>query len=214
MAKRMKAKAPTKKQITAAADRAEARSKNAKTVEPKAKPAPEPAPEQRAIAMITEGNLTTLMRQVLKHQNDVSTASGNLGDLVRDYADKKNLHKGAFADIKKLYRMGKKDPGKLWLHLAHLDDMRKKLKLDELAGDQGQLVDAGTDEEDEDDAQVHDEAAGQPEPAPQPNVSRPKFGTGHANFGEGHGQVIKDAVAAKNPVGDIAKAAGASTATG
>lgn len=106
------------------------------------------------VPMIAKGALETLMKQVMIFTNRVSTSSGDLGDLIRTYAEKKSLHKGAFSDIKKLYRMGKKDPGKLWLHLAHFDDMREKLKLDDLAEQQGQLVEPGTEEDEETDTET------------------------------------------------------------
>lgn len=101
------------------------------------------------ISLISAAALTTLIKQVMIYQGKVDTASGDLGDLVRDYKSGKGLHTGAFGDIKKLYRMGKKDPGKLWLHLAHFDDMRKKLKLDDMAAAQGQMVGSGVDEDEE-----------------------------------------------------------------
>lgn len=107
------------------------------------------------VALISGGALRTLNKQMTKFQNDASTATGSMGDLTRDYADKKNLHKGAYATIKMLNRMGQKDPGKLWLWLAHFDHMRKQEAfgqkfdetLDVLAKSQGQLVGAGAEDD-------------------------------------------------------------------
>lgn len=113
----------------------------------------------KAIPMIAEGALRTLNKQMAKFQNDASTAAGSMGDLTRDYADKKNLHKGAYATMKMLNRMGNKDPGKLWLWLAHFDHMRKQeafgqktdRTLDDIAQSQGQLLEPGVDGEPEGD---------------------------------------------------------------
>lgn len=103
------------------------------------------APEttkKKAFPLISRRDLNALLEQCLIFQSRVSTAAGNMGELVRDYAQKKHLHRGAFSSIKGLVRMGHRDPGKLWLHLAHFDDMRAKCGLDKLAQEQGQLLPA------------------------------------------------------------------------
>jgi len=101
-------------------------------------------PKPKPLGMIAKKDLDALIEQALLHQGRIDKAAGNLGDLIREYAAKKNLHRAAFAAIKTLRRMGGKDPGKLWLYLAHFDDMRDKLGLDKLAQQQGQLLDDGT----------------------------------------------------------------------
>lgn len=106
-----------------------------------------PEKKQSAIGLMAGSALRSLMKSILIMMNKSSTIAGDMGDLIRTASEKKNLHKGAFADAKKLYRMGSKDPAKLWLHLAHFDHYRTELKLDELADSQGQLLDPGTDEE-------------------------------------------------------------------
>ena len=99
------------------------------------------------IRLISSRDLTTLMKQCSSYQDKAATATGHMGELVREYAEHKNLHRGAFSIIKRLYRMGKTDSGKLWLLLAHFDDYRAKLGLDRIAKEQGQLLPAGTEEE-------------------------------------------------------------------
>jgi hypothetical protein len=99
-------------------------------------------PVKKAFPMVSRKDLGTLLQQCLIYQNKASTATGSMGELVRSYADKKNLHTGAFSLIKRLHRMGNKDRGKLWLLLAHFDDMREKCGLDRLAQEQGQLLPA------------------------------------------------------------------------
>lgn len=124
--------------------KAKAKPKAKAKSKPKAKA--KPIKQEGAIQMITQGNLVTLINRCVVLQKNVSNASGDMGDLIRDYAENKALHRGAFRHIKALFIMGKKDPSKLWLHLAHFDDMRAKLGLDEIAEVQGQLVEAGVEE--------------------------------------------------------------------
>jgi hypothetical protein len=104
-------------------------------------------PAKKAFPLVARKDLNTLLEQCLIYQNRASTATGSMGELVREYADKKHLHTGAFAIIKRLHRLGNKDRGKLWILLAHFDDMREKSGLDRLAQEQGQLLPAIADEE-------------------------------------------------------------------
>ena|SRR5436190_16229638 len=97
------------------------------------------------IRLVSQRDLRALMDQCISYENKAATATGHMGELVREYAEKKNLHNGAFAMVKKLCRMGQKDPSKLWLILAHFDDYRQKLGVDRMAKEQGQLLPAGTD---------------------------------------------------------------------
>jgi hypothetical protein len=99
-------------------------------------------PVKKAFPLIARKDLNSLLEQCLIYQNRASTATGSMGELIRDYADKKHLHTGAFSIIKRLHRLGNKDRGKLWLMLAHFDDMREKSGLDRLAQEQGQLLPA------------------------------------------------------------------------
>jgi hypothetical protein len=103
---------------------------------------------KKAFPLIARNDLNRLLEQCLIYQNKVSTASGSMGELIRDYADKKHLHTGAFGLIKRLHRLGNKDRGKLWILLAHFDDMRAKSGLDRLAQEQGQLLPAISEEDD------------------------------------------------------------------
>ena len=99
-------------------------------------------PTKKAFPMVAKADLNRLLDQCSMYQNRASTASGSMGELIREYADGKHLHPGAFSFIKRMRRMGEKDPGKLWLLLAHFDDMREKCGLDRLAKEQGQLLPA------------------------------------------------------------------------
>lgn len=112
----------------------------------KAKGKAAPAEKKTAVhKMISGGDLKNLTTSCNAYADKISTASGHMGDLISDYADRKHLHKGAFGFYRRLALMGKKDSGKLWLFLAHFDHMREVGKLDALAKEQGQLVDAGVD---------------------------------------------------------------------
>jgi len=97
-------------------------------------------PTRKAFPLVSRNDLMRVLEQCSIYQNRASTATGDMGDLIREYSDRKNLHTGAFALIKRLYLMGQKDRGKLWLLLAHFDDMRNKCGLDRLAEEQGQLL--------------------------------------------------------------------------
>lgn len=98
------------------------------------------------IRLVSQRDLRALMDQCINYENKAATATGHMGELVREYSEKKNLHRGAFAMAKKLCRMGQKDSGKLWLILAHFDDYRQKLGIDRMAKEQGQLLTAGTED--------------------------------------------------------------------
>lgn len=110
------------------------------------------APAARRIAgdeirLVSQRDLRALMEQCTGYESKAATATGHMGELVREYSEKKNLHRGAFAVVKKLYRMGRNDPGKLWLMLAHLDDYRAKLGIDRIAKEQAQMLPAGIDDD-------------------------------------------------------------------
>jgi hypothetical protein len=109
------------------------------------------APTRKAFPMVGRNDLNRLLEQCLIYQNRASTATGAMGELVREAVDRKHLHAPAFGLIKRLHNLGNKDPGKLWLMLAHFDDMRTKSGLDRLAQKQGQLLPAIADEVEEQD---------------------------------------------------------------
>lgn len=98
--------------------------------------------QKQIIELVSEATLTSLLKSCLAMQNVISHKSGEMGDMIRNASESKGLHRGAFNAIKGLYRMGKKDGSKLWLYLAHFDDMRKKCGLDDLAAEQGELIEA------------------------------------------------------------------------
>lgn len=127
--------------------------------------------------MVSRRDLMIALEQCGIQQNRISVAAGNMGELIREYAQKKHLHRGAFADMKKLHRMGHKNPGKLWEYLAHWDDMREKSGLDKLAESQGQLLPAI----DEDTTGLVEEPPPAPKPAtvvsyPQPRAVEERAG--------------------------------------
>lgn len=91
-----------------------------------------------------------LMNDVLVYAKRASTESGHAGQMVGEYVRKKFIHRGAFAMMKRLVKIGKDDPGALWIFLQHFDSYRKFAALDEIAERQGQLLDADAGEEAED----------------------------------------------------------------
>lgn len=103
-----------------------------------------PKPQEGATRLISASALKTLLTQYRNLQSKVDTASGELGNLVREYSDKKYLHRGAFNVIKRLHHM---EPGKLWLFLCHFDHMREAIGLDNLAEEQTQMLSPGTEED-------------------------------------------------------------------
>ena len=103
-------------------------------------------PVKKAFPMVGQRALMALLERCLILQDRASTATGNMGELVREAVEGQHLHGPAFGIIKRLHRLGSKDPGKLWLLLAHFDDMRAKSGLDRLAKEQGQLLPAIADE--------------------------------------------------------------------
>lgn len=105
---------------------------------------------KKPVRMVSEQDVNSLVNKCIARKEEVSTASGEIGRIVSDAVEKKGLHRGAFGAITKLVRMGRKDPAKLWLWLAHFDDMREKVKLDALAGSQEEMFGAGTDAKAED----------------------------------------------------------------
>lgn len=108
-------------------------------------------PVKKAFPLVGRADLNRLLEQCLMYQNRASTATGSMGELVREAVDKKHLHAAAFGIIKRLHNVGNKDRGKLWLLLAHFDDMRQKSGLDRLAQEQGQLLPAISEEGPEED---------------------------------------------------------------
>ena len=118
---------------------------------------PEPAaPKVPEFQLIGQKDFETLARRCASLQNQVSEHSGSMGELVKDAAENKNLHRGAFALWRKLDRMGKKDPEKLATFLAHWDYYRglkiKDKSLDDIAAEQAQMFarsEAGDDEGEE-----------------------------------------------------------------
>lgn len=112
-----------------------------------AKKADKTKAEKKAFPLVSRADLNRLLEQCLVYQNRASTATGSMGELVRTYADRKHVHAPAFALIKRLHQLGNRDRGKLWLLLAHFDDMRQKSSLDRLAQEQGQLLPALSEED-------------------------------------------------------------------
>ena len=89
--------------------------------------------------MVSQRDLDALTKQCINYRTKAKSAAGHRSELIREYAETKNLHRGAWAWIEKLETL---EPGALWLWLAHFDDMRSKRGLDKRAKEQGQLLDA------------------------------------------------------------------------
>jgi hypothetical protein len=101
---------------------------------------------KKAFPLIGRNDLNRLLEEAAIYHNRASSATGALGELIKDYVQKKHLHAGAFRIVNRWKKMGDDDPQKLWLELAHVDDMREKSGLDRIAKAQGQLLPAIADE--------------------------------------------------------------------
>ena len=108
-----------------------------------AKRATEEAPP---IKLVSGRDLKALAEQCDGYRKRADAAQGNMRELIRQYVEKKNLHKQAFSTVMRLRRM---ESGDLWLWKAHFDDYWNKLGLERPANQQGQLVGSGTEEDEE-----------------------------------------------------------------
>jgi hypothetical protein len=78
---------------------------------------------------------------VLKHLCDLSdtmkarsqSATGSIGQAIKDAADKKNLHPAAFKIVNRWREIGRDDPIKLRMLLDMVDAYRDMLKIDSMA---------------------------------------------------------------------------------
>jgi|KBSSwiS6_1023812.scaffolds.fasta_scaffold92881_2 hypothetical protein len=102
------------------------------------------ADEAAPIKLVSARDLKALAETCDGYKRKADTAQGNMRELIGEYVEKKNLHKQAFSTIQRLRRM---EPGELWLWKAHFDDYWHKLGLEKIANTQGQLVSAGTEED-------------------------------------------------------------------
>jgi hypothetical protein len=102
--------------------------------------------EEAPIKLVSARDLKALAEQCDGYKRKADSAQGNMRELIGEYTEKKNLHKQAFSTIQRLRRM---EAGELWLWRAHFDDYWTKLGLEKIANSQGQLVGAGTDDEEE-----------------------------------------------------------------
>lgn len=96
-------------------------------------------------SLLSAQEVNRLVDGALRHQAEVASANSDHGKVVAE-AVKKGMNRTAFTLIKMLVKLGRnpKKQGELYVVLAHFDDMRKKVELDELAGVQGDMVGAGT----------------------------------------------------------------------
>lgn len=85
----------------------------------------------RAIELPSERVLKSLVRLSEQTRSKTGSLAGELGQAIKDAADRHNLHAGAFKQAAKLRRM---DPMRLRAFLDHFDAYRDTLKLDDLAG--------------------------------------------------------------------------------
>jgi hypothetical protein len=97
---------------------------------------------KEAVNTISQRDLRALVQQCSSYEDRAATANGHSGELIREAVQTKNLHRGAFAVIKRLHRMGRIDSEKLRTMLEHLDDYRMKLGLDQMARAQRRFDDA------------------------------------------------------------------------
>lgn len=97
-------KKPTKEEVKAAADRAEARAKKNRPKE-----TPKPTATQAAVnkgyKLISQNDLRNLLKQCAGLKDDLDETTGILREKIAYAVDKKNLHKKAFAELRKLNKM-------------------------------------------------------------------------------------------------------------
>jgi hypothetical protein len=113
--------------------------------------------QKLSFPLIGRNDLNRLLEEAAIYHNRASSATGALGELIKDYVQKKHLHAGAFRIVNRWKKMGDDDPQKLWLELANVDDMREKAGLDRIAKAQGQLLPAIADEAKTDEAKTDEE---------------------------------------------------------
>jgi hypothetical protein len=100
----------------------------------------------KAFPLIARNDLRRLLEEAAILNNRASSANGSRSQLIAEYVKTKHLHAGAFRIVSHWAKLGEDDPQKLWLELAHVDDMREKAGIDRLAEVQGQLLPAIADE--------------------------------------------------------------------
>lgn len=116
-----------------------------------AKPEPSTAVHPSEVRRVTTpADFSALARRCSQAQEQISEYSGSMGELIREAAEKKNLHKGAFSLWRKLHTMYKKKGGaSLAEFLAHFDyyrslpvqiGRRDYPSLDDGAKEQGDMV--------------------------------------------------------------------------
>lgn len=84
---------------------------------------------------IGKKELESLIRRTGSLANEVSTASGKIGEMIANAVEKNHLHRGAFGIVRKLHKMGKDNPAKLAEFLFNLDLYREHMALDEMLPD-------------------------------------------------------------------------------
>lgn len=99
----------------------------------KAKPAAErPDPAVSVTRHISERQLKDVIRVADQCQSRASAASGELGQVIRDYKEK-GLNPIAFRMVARLRRKGQRDPVGLRADLEAFDLYRDMIKLDDMA---------------------------------------------------------------------------------
>lgn len=97
-------KKPTKEEVKAAADRAEARAKkNRPKEEPKTTATQ--AAVNKGYKLISQNNLRNLLKQCAGLKEDLDYTTGILREKIAYAVDKQNLNKRAFAELRKLNKM-------------------------------------------------------------------------------------------------------------
>lgn len=96
------------------------------------------APKERVLPSqvlksITQKKLKQLVASANQMKDDVDELVGTHREQIAEAVEKNNLHKGAFADAKRMSRIGRKNPGKLADHFDYRDHYEDLLGLRELA---------------------------------------------------------------------------------
>lgn len=97
-------KKPTKEEVKAAADRAEARAKKNKPKETP-KPTATEAAVNKGYKLISQNDLRNLLKQCAGLKDDLDETTGILREKIAYAVDKKNLNKKAFGELRKLNKM-------------------------------------------------------------------------------------------------------------
>lgn len=88
--------------------------------------------EHSSIQIIGVKDLQYVCRKADQCQAQAASASGEIGGIIQEFQEKKNLHPGGFRLVQRWRKMGANDPVKLRVLLDNLDAYRDMLKIDDM----------------------------------------------------------------------------------